>query len=295
MAHFLTPWRWAAALVLFLVAGLPLALPLADLALHGVSGWTAHDTNRVGHLLLNTILLIAGTLALALPVGTALAIVLFRTEFSGRRFLLACIVALLFVPLPMFTSAWQAFFGSDGWWRLRLWGENAGRPWTTGILPAIWVHFLAGLPWVVLFVGLGLSWVERELEEDGLLLGPPWWVLWRLTLPRCKGAILFAGVWLALQTAGEISVTDMMLVNTFAEEVQTQFTAGDRGGVARAVLAALPLTIVTWGLLAWWVPRLERLLPPLQVRLAEPRRFSWGRWHWPAVLLASLLVMSVGL
>jgi iron(III) transport system permease protein len=293
MAHFLTPWRWAAALVLFLVAGLPLALPLADLALHGVSGWTAHDTNRVGHLLLNTILLIAGTLALALPVGTALAIVLFRTEFSGRRFLLACIVALLFVPLPMFTSAWQAFFGSDGWWRLRLWGENAGRPWTTGMLPAIWVHFLAGLPWVVLFVGLGLNWVERELEEDGLLLGPPWWVLWKLTLPRCRGAILFAGVWLALQTAAEISVTDMMLVNTFAEEVQTQFTAGDRGGVARAVLAALPLTIVTWGLLAWWVPRLERLLPPLQMRLAEPRRFSWGRWRWPALLVAALLIFTL--
>src|SRR5262245_1701951 len=292
MARFLTPWRWAAALLLFLVVGLPLVLPLLDRVVQGAAGWTAQDTHRVGQLFQNTLVLIAGVLALALPLGTALAIALFRTQLPGRRLLLACNLILLFVPLPMFTSAWQAFFGSDGWWHLGLWGENAGRPWATGMAPAIWIHFLAGLPWVVFFVGLGLTWVERELEEDGLLLGPPVWVLWRLTLPRCRGAILFAAVWLALQTAGEISVTDMMQVSTFAEEVQTQFTAGDRGGVARAVLASVPLVVATWILLAGFVPRLERVLPPLQMRLTEPRRFSWGRWRWPATVIVTLAVFA---
>jgi len=291
MAPFLTSWRWAAALGLLLVVGAPLFLPLAELAAHGSGAWTADDWDRLGHLFQQTILLVGGTLALALPVGAGLAIALFRTNLAARRFLLGCTCVMLFVPLPMITSAWQGFLGSDGWLHLALWGENVGRPWTTGMGPAIWVHFLAGLPWVVFFVGLGLTWVERELEEEGLLLGPPWWVLLRITLPRCRGAIMFAAVWLALQTAGEIGVTDMMLVSTFAEETQNQFVTGGRDGVARSVLAALPLVLATWGLLAWYVPRLERNLPLLQLRLAEPRQFSWGSWRWPIGLLCTAAIM----
>ena len=291
MSAFLTPWRWAAALLVLVVVGVPLLAPFVEMAQHGLGGWSSDDTRRLGHLLPHTLFLVAGVLALALPVGVGLAIALFRTEFPGRRCLLGCTFVMLFVPLPMITSAWQAFFGSDGWLHLALWGENVGRRWTTGLGPAIWVHFLAGLPWVIFFAGLGLTWVERELEEEGLLLGPPWWVLLRLTLPRCRGALVFAAVWLALQVAGEISVTDMMLVSTFAEEVQTQFTTSDRGGVARALVAALPVVIATWGLLTWYMPRLERMLPPLQVRLAEPRRFGWGRWRWPMAALLSLVVV----
>jgi len=295
MGAYLTPWRSMAAAGLLLIVGAPLLLPVIELATHGSGVWTTEDWLRLGHLFQQTTLLVSGTLALALPAGIALAILLFRTEFPGRQFLLGCVFIMLFVPLPMITSAWQAFFGSDGWLHLALWGENVGRPWTTGIVPAIWVQFLAGLPWVIFFVGLGLTWVERELEEEGLLIGPPWWVLLCITLPRCRGAIVFAAIWLALQTAGEIGVTDMMLVSTFAEETQTQFVMGDRNGVARSVFAALPLVLATWGLLAWYLPRLEHVLPPLQLRLAEPRRFAMGAWRWPGTLiLAATLLFLFG-
>ena len=294
MAAHLTPWRWAAALLLLVLVGVPLLAPVAELARQGADTWSHRDWQQSAHLLQQTALLVGGTLLIALPVGILFAVLLFRTDFPGRRLLSLITFVMLFVPLPMITSAWQAFFGSDGWLPLALWGPNIGRPWATGMLPAIWIHALAGLPWVISFVGLGLTWVERELEEDGLLLGPPWWVLLRITLPRCRGTIVFTAMWLALQVAGEIGVTDMTLVSTFAEEVQTQFTLGDRHGLARAVLASLPMVLVTWGLLAWYFPRLQTL-PPLQVRLAEPRRFSWGRWCWPVgVTAAALLAVIFG-
>lgn len=291
MARYLTPWRLAAALLLLLVVGLPLARPLVDLAFQGASGWTAQDTGRVGQLLLNTSCLVAGTLALALPVGTFLAIILVRTEFRGRRLLLACTLLMLFVPLPMIASAWQALVGSDGWLPATWWGPNEQRRWTAGLGPAIWVHVVAGLPWVVFFVGMGLTWVERELEEDGLLLRPPWWVIMRITLPRCRGAIVFAAVWLALQTAGEITVVYMMQVATFAEDVHIQFSQGE-GAVARAVTAALPIILATWALLAWYVPHLENS-PPLQLRLAQPRQFRLGWLRWPATGLMNLTAAAM--
>ncbi len=280
MAASLTLWRGAAALLLLALAVVPLGAPLAETIGHGAAAWSATHWRLFPFLFGQTLLLVGGTLLLAMPLGVLFAICLFRTRFPGRRILLFSSLVMLFVPLPMITSAWQAALGSDGWLPMVWWGPNAGRPWATGMLPAIWVHALAGLPWVVLFVGIGLTWVEREWEEEGLLLGPPWWVLLKMTLPRCRGAIIFAAIWLAMQTAGEISVTDMMLVFTFAEEVQTQFTMGDRDALARAVLASLPVVLATWALLAWYLPRLERAMPPLQMRLAEPRRFSWGKGRW---------------
>lgn len=284
MGPFLTPWRWAAALLLLGVVAVPLLSPFIELGRHGVGGWSAADAPRLIRLFTNTLLLAGGTLALTLPVGVALALALFRAEFPGRRFLLVVAFVMLFVPLPMIASAWQAFFGSDGFLPLALWGENARRPWTTGMGPAIWVHFLAGLPWVIFFVGIGATWVERELEEEALLIGPPSWVVLRFTLPRCRGAIVFAAVWLALQTAGEITVAYMMQVGTFAEEVHIQFSQGS-GALARAVVAAVPIIVLTWGLLVVYLPSLERM-PPLQWRWAAPRRFDLGRWRWPAAGLA---------
>src|SRR5207244_10852172 len=45
-------------------------------------------------------------------------------------------------------------------------------------------------PYTTLFrsciVGLGLHWVEPELEEEALLQLPPWRVVWHVTLPRCR-------------------------------------------------------------------------------------------------------------
>jgi ABC-type Fe3+ transport system permease subunit len=140
-------------------------------------------------------------------------------------------------------------------------------------------------------VGVGLAWVERELEEDALLIGPPGWVLWRVTLPRIRGVLVFAAVWLALRITGEITVAYVMEVGTLAEEVHIQFSQG-RGALARAVATTLPLVLLTWGFLTWYLPRLERL-PPLQWKLAEPRCFNLGAWRWPLglILIVALFLL----
>ena len=291
MVPFLMPWRWGAALLLLALVGAPLLWPIGEFVYLGFDGWSGAETWRVAQLLKNTLLLIAGTLALALPVGVGLALVLFRTEFPGRRVLRACVFALLFVPLPMIASAWQALAGSDGWLPWMWWGPNAQRRWTSGLGPAIWVHFVAGLPWVIFFVGMGLTWVERELEEEGLLLGSPWWVIRRITLPRCRGAIVFAAVWLALQVGGEITVVYMMEVATFAEDVHVQYSQGP-GAAARSVTSAAPLVLAAWGLLAWYLPRLEKS-PPLQLRQGDGRRFDLGPWRWAAAGLCGAAVLAM--
>ncbi len=259
-------WRVAVAAVLIGVVGWPLVMPFAGL-IADPSAWSAwRDAPRFFELARNTAKLVAGVIAIDLPLGVLLAVLLYRSDLPGRVFLRRMVIVSLFVPLPLLTSAWQAALGSGGW----LGPANASWPWATGLRAAVWIHAAAGLPWVVWLVGQGLCWVEPEVEEDARLACGPWRVLWRVTIPRARGAILAAMAWVALLTAHEITVTDLTQVRTFAEEVYTQFVLPDPGAgfgaevaVVRAVAITLPGTLLVALALGLGVWRWERVVPPL--------------------------------
>ncbi len=133
---------------------------------------------------------------------------------------------MLFVPLYLVTGAWDAGFGIQGWHTLSTNPHLAHEPWLAGWRAAVWVHGLAAVPWVVLIVGAGLRAVEAEIEEDAATCAAPQKVMWHVSLRRAAPAIVLAGVWVAIMTTTEISVTDFFQVRTFAEEVYTQAALG---------------------------------------------------------------------
>src|SRR5688500_8302738 len=193
-------------LLAVLVLAVPAAplVPLAD-RLRSRAAWAAWaEAGRLTELAATTLGLVGLTLMLALPVGIGLAVLLYRTDLPGRNGLRALIGLAMFVPLPLFALAWQSVGG--GW-----------RPWTQGLLPAAFIHAMAALPWVVWLTGLGLSRVEPELEEDARTVLPAAAVLWRVSLRQAAPAVGLAAAWVALQAAGEITVTDLGMVRTFAE------------------------------------------------------------------------------
>ncbi len=305
-------WRWSVATVLAAVCGLPLAMPFLDLLGKGDSWRAWEEGPRLIGLARNTVLLVGGTLALTMPLGVIGAVLLYRSDLPGRRWLRSATLLTLFVPLPVFASAWQVALGTGGWLPLAIWTTPAPgdpdvsvtgiawKPWAAGLPAAVWVHAVAGLPWVVWLVGQGLRWVERDLEEDALLATGPFHVLLRVTLPRCRAAIFAAGLWVALQTATEITVTDLMVVRTFAEEVYNQFTRpeADRTGtsgdaLARSVAVSLPAVLLTMGLVAGAASRWQRALPPLESLGPVPILLRLGRWRWP--MLGIVLLVGVAL
>lgn len=294
----MTLGRISIALSLGVLLGWPLVQPFARLLNAAAWQWQPGDLERIVQLAANTLLLVGGTCLLAVPAGTMLAVLLVRTTLPGRRVLLAILVILLFVPVPLIVSSWQALLGAGGLLPIALWVSGVDRPWATGWGPSIWVHGLAALPWVACIVGLGLRWVEPELEEEAALQMPPWRVLWEVTLPRCRASIAAAALFVALQTAGDISVTDMMLISTLAEEVYTQFTVGGEA-IGHTLLLALPWLIVLIALLAVAAAELERALPPLPVLVREPRPLidqpGWLGLLFIAVMFAVLIVPAAGL
>ncbi|MFH1924507.1 MAG: hypothetical protein ABIP48_32040, partial [Planctomycetota bacterium] len=245
---------------------------------------------RTSSLLWNTLCLSVATCAISLPTGIVLGWLLVRTDLPGRRAALVLFGVMLFVPLYVQAAAWQAGFGLQGWYTL----AYATPVWLEGWTGAVWVHAMAALPWVVLIVGAGFWLVEPELEEQALLDGSPRQVFLRVTLPGALGAIGVAALWVMIFTAGEMTVTDLFMVRTYAEEVYTRLAVGPQpddpplGAVTGVVLT-------TWLVLAGLM--LVARLAPGDRPIAAGRRlvFPLSRWRAPiAVLVVLGLLLVVG-
>jgi iron(III) transport system permease protein len=292
----LNRWRWGLAILLVTAIGIPLIMPMIDLIRHP-EGWGAwNEADRLAGLAGNTISLILGTISLAIPAGTLTAILLYRTDLPGRGVFRFVTILALFVPLPLLVTAWQSTWGAGGWLANNQWYQvTVWRPWVQGLPAAIWIHTMAGIPWVVLIVGLGLRWVERELEEDASMTVGPWSVIWHVTLPRSRTAIWAAALWVALQAATEISATDMTQVRTFAEEVYTQLVGGGSSAVAASVAVAIPSIGITWLIAALGAGHLARKLPPLENLSRSPLQFPLGKSRWPCFFaMVAMMGLLIG-
>ena len=236
---------------------------------------------RIG---IETVSLVAATEAICLPLGILLGLFLFRTDAWGRRLLVAVIGLSAFVPLPLHATAWLGAFGNAG--RAQAFG---GRPILVGLVGAAVVHALAALPWVVLIVGVGLCAVEPELEESALLDYGPGRVLFRVTLRRALGAIAASALAVAVLTAGDMTVTDLLQIRTYAEEAYLQYSLGR--GPGGAALVALPPLIVL-GLLILITGRALGRFDPVRLVSSFHRARLWqlGRWRIPGGAVLMVLI-----
>ncbi|MFO0888984.1 MAG: ABC transporter permease subunit [Isosphaeraceae bacterium] len=242
--------------------------PAATARLLGEDGSLA----RPARLALETLNLIGWVLVLALPLATLLALLLFRTDLRGRGLAVLILAVVLFIPLPLHASSWLGALGNVG--RAQAIGSA---PLLVGRTGAAVVHALAGLPWAVLLVGLGLRTVEPELEESALLDRPAWSVCFSVTLRRGIGAIGAAALALSVLTASEMTITDLLQVRTYAEEAYTQYSLG-RGPADAATVSLPPLLVL--GIAIFMAARWFERADPARLSSAygRCRRWSLGRW-----------------
>ena len=230
-----------------------------------------HLDPRVGRLWLNSARLACATCLIALPLGTLLAVAIFKTDVPGRKLATLLLVGLLFVPLYLVTGAWDAGFGIQGWYTLATNPHLAHQPWSSG-----WPAAFGSTPWAP-----SLGRVDRRCQPGGrsgdrgrcCYLCPAAKSHVVCFASTRAPAIVLAGVWVAIVTTTEISVTDFFQVRTFAEEAYTQSALGtfdfntdavpaSRGGPGSAQLAA------------------PTLLPPSRSICDRPVERS-TTFHWP--------------
>ncbi len=213
--------------LLISLIGTPLVLPVVELV-HRPSGFSALlETPRIASLAGNTAALAFGAILLAVPIGAAAAVLIERFRVPGRMLLRGLVLLGVFVPLPVYAAGWLAAL-----------------PDSNGLLLAIWIHAVAGVPWVAAFVMLGLRTADPQLEDDARLSGGTRAVVRNVLWPRVRAHALAGGCWVGVQALTESTVTDLLMVRTFAEEVYFQLV-GNPAGVAGAVVVTLPVWLAS--------------------------------------------------
>jgi len=275
---------------LFALFAVPVLLPMLAI-LRDPSGWSAwREFERLTDLATNSLVLAGITTVIALPTGFIVAITTGRGIVWGGSSVRALLTMALFVPLPVTAVAWQVVLGS--WlpsWALSP-GEVAWRPWQLGLLPAGFVHGMAALPWVVWIISAVVRRTDHILEDDARVLGGSMAVFRLVILPRAALATLAAALWVMLQTATEIPITDAFMVRTFAEEVYTQLVGGG-AALSHAVAVAVPVWAAA--LLTGWLfaRRLSKRTSPLSAELTPARDLESPRsLRWIATSFAWLVV-----
>ena len=245
---------------------------------------------RVGLLIRNTLTLGLGATAISLAVGVLLAVALSRTDVALRVPLGCLVAAMLFMPLYLQAAGWDAGFGRQGW--LSFARDSLAQPLLGGWRAAVWIHGMAAVAWVMLLVGVGLRYVEPELEEAALLETSTSGVFWRVTLRRVLPAIAVAALWVSLTVAAEMTVTDLYQVRTFAEEIYLTIPLGEPllssglGVVAGiALLGALTLSALV---------AISYLMPTGDFQTVRHRStFRLGRWRSGVLAGLTMIVLIV--
>ncbi|MCC9604761.1 hypothetical protein LOC68_26390 [Blastopirellula sp. JC732] len=190
-------------------------------------------------------LLALGAAAIALPIGTFLAIALGRLAIPGRWLAQGLLTLLLFEPLYLTCGAWRAAFGPHGWLQDQI-GAAANPFLFDGWLGAIVLHGIAAIPWTFFFVRLQLAAGAPELEEDALLDTSTTSTLTNVTLRRAAPGVLMAALWIGVVAFSEMTVTSICNVRTYAEVLFTGITLGE--AVDRTSLPVWPAVLVTFAM-----------------------------------------------
>ena len=261
----------------FLIVAGVLALSLAWL--------TVQASERERGLLLGTLKLSSTVVLISVPIGVFVALLIHRTKVASRNIAKLTMSLLLFIPLFLQAAAWEAAIGQRGWLDVQIPGSDEAFVFLTGWRAAVFIHVVAAIPWVVLIVGAGLQSLPREFEEQASLDGSKVRVITFVTLRLISPAILAASLWVAVWTAGEMTVTDLYGVSTYAEELFLGYWGvGDQ--LIQAEFRALPaitlLTILTTAIAFGC----DMLLPRVAVS-SSPNTWNtnWRSWHINGKLL----------
>lgn len=262
----------------------------------GAVGWMAVwqlCSDRAQGLLWQSAGLALAAALVAIPVGSALAWLLVRTDLPARQGLRCLLLASVAIPLYLHAAAWDAGFGQQGWWQLRTSSVGVA-PLLTGFRGAAWVHGIAAIPWVTLIVGAELWLAPRDLEDAALLDGTQRQIAVEFSLRQISGAIVAALLWIVVTVSGEMTVTDLYQVRTYAEELYVGFALDpmeDTANFQPALVGVLPgVVLLGWlmlsALLIGW-----QIWPSQHASLdwSGPRRGQLGRWRWPSILFAYIV------
>ncbi|MDO4314305.1 MAG: iron ABC transporter permease [Oscillospiraceae bacterium] len=147
--------------------------------------------------LLNTVLLAVGTCLVAIIFGGLFAFLITRTNMAWRKYLSSIFIFPYIMPQWTLAVVWQNLFNSNavtgtsnGLLAATL-GVNMPLWWCKGLFPSVVVLGLHYAPFAYILIGGIFRNMDANLEEAATILDTPKWkIMFKVTLPMVKPAIL---------------------------------------------------------------------------------------------------------
>lgn len=246
--------------------------------------------------LVNTLILSAGMVLIAVPLGALLAFLMVRTDLPGRRWIEPAIFLPLFMSPMVLAFGYIVSIGPSGFWSV--WWEGLfGTPfWNVYSMPIlVLVVALTHVPHVYIYVATALRTVPSDLEEAARVAGAsPMQVATKVTLPLVWPSIAVSAVLVAFlgfelfglpyvlgdQDGRLVLATYLYKFNTLLGRPAYQLMAVV---VIFIMLVTLPLVMLQRRML-----RSAQRYATIGGKAARPHRVPLGPWKW--VALAGILL-----
>nr|MBA3529296.1 iron ABC transporter permease [Propionibacteriaceae bacterium] len=258
-------------------------------------------TSGLGSAVENTLLLAAAVTALAVPLGTLLALALRRPDLPGRSFLRVALLLPVLVPDFVLGYSWLRAYGRTGF------TDDLGRVYWQGVQGPAGVAIVLvvnAVPLVYLITAVGLAArAEPALERAARSSGArPLTVLRTVSLPLLRPAIATAAVLVFVLTLGAFAIPLVMGSPAGFSTVTTRIYANlVRSSDPLAFVEAVGLALLLVVIAALLVTPADALLGP-RLRVTRPASTDPGgvsasraSGRWAAAAIGCYLVLAVGL
>ncbi len=274
----------------------PLYYPDAALTVENFTTLFAEAEFRT--VILNTIYFATMMTLVAQSIGIGCAILIGRTDLPGRSVFGEILLWPLFISHLVLAFGWFLMFGPAGYITLAVQGVIGTQPWNLYSLTGMAVVAgLAQAPLAYLYCIASASSVDASLEDAARSAGAgTWTVLWRITLPLMRPAIIYATI---MNFVISLEILSIPLVFGGPAQIEV-FTTYLYNRVFRTSTPAYGLVAAA----SFFMLALVMVLIALQGRLMKdrgrfvtvggkatrPRAFPLGKWRWVAFVLMTLYV-----
>ncbi|WP_326600424.1 ABC transporter permease [Streptomyces sp. NBC_01803] len=252
--------------------------------------------SQVWEVVLNTLIYVAVTQVVALLLGTALALLVERTDFGWERTINTAMVLRILIPGFFTAMGWIFLFhprvGAVNQWLMEWFGLSEGPVNITSLIGMGFVEGLGLSALVFVMVSSSLRSVDGSLEEAARASGAgPWRVLRRVTLPLIYPSMLGAGIFTATIAISSLDIPLIMGlsngIHVFSSYlyVATNPSVGvTEYGVPAAFSGVMILLAIGFSL--WYLRTLKsaRKYQVVTGKGYRPARVPLGRWRWAAWL-----------
>ena len=147
--------------------------------------------------LLNTLYLAVGTCVVSIIFGGIVAFLITRTNLAWKKYISSIFIFPYIMPQWTLAVVWQNLF-----WSTKITGTSDGllaslfqiympKWWCQGLFPSLMVLGLHYAPFAYILIGGIFRNMDANLEEAATILDTPKWkIMFRVTLPMVKPAIL---------------------------------------------------------------------------------------------------------